>query len=62
MEILFKDCTVIMIAHHINIVKECDRIFVVDNGEIVESGIYDNLFRDKKSKFHELYSEVNSNL
>ena len=58
MDILFKDCTVIMIAHHINIVKECDRIFVVDNGEIVENGIYDNLLSNKKSKFYELYSEI----
>ena len=58
MDILFKDCTVIMIAHHINIVEECDRIFVVDNGEIVENGIYDNLLSNKKSKFYELYSEI----
>ena len=58
MDILFKGCTVIMIAHHINIVEECDRIFVVDNGEIVENGIYDNLLSNKKSKFYELYSEI----
>ena len=53
----FKDCTIIMIAHHIQVVKKCKRIFVIDNGEIVEDDTYDNLLKNEKSKFYELYKE-----
>ena len=54
---LFKDYTVIMIAHHIQMVSKCKRIIVIDNGEIVENDSYDNLMENKKSKFYSLYSE-----
>jgi ABC-type multidrug transport system fused ATPase/permease subunit len=57
MDKYFKDCTVIMIAHHIQMVKKCKRIFVIDNGEIVEDDTYDNLLKNEKSKFYELYKE-----
>jgi ABC-type multidrug transport system fused ATPase/permease subunit len=46
-----------MIAHHIQVVKKCKRIFVIDNGEIVEDDTYDNLLKNEKSKFYELYKE-----
>ena len=55
--ILFKDCTIIMIAHHIQMVKKCKKIIVIDNGEIVENDTYDTLINNKKSKFYTLYSE-----
>ena len=32
-----------MIAHRIKTVKDCDNIFVVDEGKIVESGTHDEL-------------------
>ncbi len=52
-----KDCTIIMIAHHIQMVSACQRIIVIDKGEIVECDSYEKLMNDKKSKFYELYSE-----
>ena len=52
-----KDCTIIMIAHHIQMVSSCQKIIVIDKGEIVECDSYDKLMNDKKSKFYELYSE-----
>jgi ABC-type multidrug transport system fused ATPase/permease subunit len=58
MEKMFKDCTIILITHRFNVVKICEKIFVVDNGEIIEKGVYGNLIKDKKSKFSELYSEI----
>ena len=58
MEKMFKDCTIILITHRFNVVKICDKVFVVENGEIIEKGVYDNLIKDKKSKFSELYSEI----
>ena len=50
-----KDSTVIMIAHHLQMVKECQNILVIDNGEIIEFGTYSDLLKDKNSKFYSLY-------
>ena len=47
--------TVIMIAHHLNMVKECHTILVIDKGEIAELGSYTDLLKDKNSKFYSLY-------
>ena len=46
----FKDCTVIIIAHHLQMVQECQTILVMDNGKILESGTYNGLLKDKNSK------------
>ena len=62
MDILFKDCTIIMIAHHIQMVKKCKKIIVIDNGEIVENDTYDKLIKNKTSKFYNLYSESLPNM
>ena len=35
-DIYFKNSTVIIIAHHMEMVKECNRVFVIDNGIIKE--------------------------
>ena len=51
----FHDSTVIMIAHHLQMVKGCQTIIVIDNGEVVEIGSYSELLKDKNSKFYSLY-------
>ena len=51
----FQDSTVIMIAHHLQMVKECNTILVIDNGEIIEFGTYSDLLKNKNSKFYSLY-------
>lgn len=38
-------------------VKECEKIMVLDKGEILEFDTYDNLLKNKNSKFFELYNE-----
>ncbi|MCX6984973.1 MAG: ATP-binding cassette domain-containing protein, partial [Lentisphaerae bacterium] len=45
--------TIIIIAHRLSTIKNCDRIFVLDNGDIVESGSYDDLYRNN-GKFRQM--------
>ena len=42
---LTKNKTVIMIAHRLKTVKNCDNIYVIDDGKIVESGKHDELMK-----------------
>ena len=54
----FNDSTVIIIAHHIQMVSECEKIIVIDEGKIIESDTYKNLLNNTSSKFYELYAET----
>ncbi|MDO8489992.1 MAG: ABC transporter ATP-binding protein, partial [bacterium] len=47
--------TIIMIAHRISTLEHADRIYVFDEGRIVEFGTFKELFDNKKSRFSELY-------
>ena len=38
-----KDLTVIMIAHRLSTVKECDRIVVLEKGEVKHEGTFQEL-------------------
>ena len=51
---LSKDITIILIAHRLNTVKNCDIIFKLDKGEIVEEGTFEELINNKNS--HSKYS------
>lgn len=46
-------CTRIVIAHRLSTIKHCDRILMLDKGNIVESGTYDELI-EKGGRFAEL--------
>lgn len=48
-----ESCTVIMVAHRLSTVRNCDRIVVLKNGSIAESGKYDELM-DSKGELYEL--------
>ena len=53
----FKDVTLIMITHHIHMVKNCKKVIVIEQGRIVESGDYEELLKNKKTHFYSLYEE-----
>ena len=51
---LMKDRTVLVIAHRLSTIVNADRIIVLDNGMIVESGTHTELL-DKKGIYKNLY-------
>lgn len=51
---LFKGKTIIMIAHRLTTVRNANTIFVIQNGEIVETGNHQNLI-EKKGVYYNLY-------
>lgn len=53
----FESSTVLLIAHKLKGLQQTDRVFVVDDGEIVEEGNTRDLAIDKESKFHALLQE-----
>lgn len=50
---LIKGRTTFIVAHRLSTIRDADRIIVMENGECVESGTYEELM-DKKGKFFEL--------
>jgi ABC-type bacteriocin/lantibiotic exporters, contain an N-terminal double-glycine peptidase domain len=52
-----KDMTVITIAHRLSTVKNADVIYVLKNGEIVESGKHDELL-ELKGEYYKLYNKT----
>ena len=51
-----KNKTVIVIAHKLNTIKDCDNILVFDNGRIVERGTHEELL--KQSKYYKKLYDI----
>lgn len=49
-----KNKTILTIAHRISTIKDSDELWVFDNGSIVETGTYNALIGNKKSKLFEI--------
>ncbi len=56
-----KDKTVIMIAHRLSTVKNVDKIFVVENGRIVEEGNHDSLV-GSEGLYSRMWDEFNQSI
>jgi len=52
---LNKEMTCIIIAHRLSTIKNCDKIIVMNKGEIIEIGTHKELI-DKKGMYFELYN------
>ena len=60
-EQLFKDKTTITIAHRLTTLKNTDRIFVFEQGRIVQVGTYDSL-ANQKGLFQDFLKQKESNI
>ena len=58
LEELSKNKTTILITHRFDMVKHCDKIFVLDKGRIIEQGTHDELMKLKK-RYYAIYKYSN---
>ncbi len=52
----FKDVTAVVIAHRLSTIKEMDRIVVIQDGKILETGTFDEL-HEKDGRFREFWDK-----
>ncbi|MBQ4220311.1 MAG: ATP-binding cassette domain-containing protein, partial [Butyrivibrio sp.] len=52
---LSKDITTIIIAHRLSTIKNCDEIFVIENGKVIEKGSHGKLLKIEDGYYRKLY-------
>lgn len=48
--------TAIVIAHRLSTIRNCERLFVLNDGKVVENGTYEELSDNTESYFYKLKS------
>ena len=48
------EVTVVIIAHRLSTVKNADRVYVIDEGRVIESGTYEELRMREDGEFREM--------
>lgn len=59
---IFSDCTILSITHRLNSISSCDKILVLDSGNVAEYDTPDNLLRNVNSVFYRMYQENKVNI
>ncbi|WAR56973.1 hypothetical protein PtB15_8B17 [Puccinia triticina] len=54
----FKSYTILVIAHRLNTILDCDKILVINKGKVVEFDSPDNLMKNKESEFCKMCQEA----
>ncbi len=57
-----KDATKIIISQKVKSIKNCDQIFVFDNGKIVQHGTHNQLIKDKNGIYARIHESQNTSL
>jgi ATP-binding cassette subfamily B protein len=58
---LTKNKTVLIIAHRLSTIRNLDKIFVINEGQIVESGTHDELIQEN-GLFNKMWNEYNKSI
>jgi ATP-binding cassette subfamily B protein len=58
---LTKNKTVLIIAHRLSTIRNVDKIFVINEGQIVESGTHDELIQEN-GLFNKMWNEYNKSI
>lgn len=58
---LSESITTIIIAHRLSTIKNCDKIFVFENGDIIETGTHQELIQ-KQAHYYRLWHEQTSDM
>lgn len=51
-----KNKTAIFISHRMSSCRFCDRILVIDHGQLVQDGSHEELMKNVNGKFYELWN------
>lgn len=52
---LHGDMTILMIAHRLSTIRKADKIYLIEDGQVIEEGDWDSLLRREKGRFKGLY-------